>query len=230
MDTHQLYRQSRECRDREIVKRLLCWFTTNRREFPWRRGHLEPWQVIVVEIMLQQTNANRVAAIVPDFFRDYPTLRSLVEAEERVLVESLGTLGLQNRRAKSIVALARALLERAGRIPTSKRELEQLPGVGPYVAAAYMSTVLEQPAPMVDVNMARFVERLYGPRKLADIRHDPKVNGIAKRLIDIAGRFKQFNWAVMDLGAVHCKARHPSCSNCPLLEVCDFGQSRVCSP
>ena len=218
-----------ESRDREIVLRLLSWFDQYGRQLPWRDGSMEPWQVLVVEILLQQTRAERIAAFAPAFLADFPSLQALAATDERLLATRLATLGLQNRRASRLVALARALLARDGRIPNSKPELESLPGVGPYVAAAYMSTVLNQPEPMVDVNMARVIERLYGPRTLADIRYDPHINGIARRLIQHATRPKEFNWAVLDLGAAHCKARSPSCQSCPLIEVCPFGQARATS-
>ena len=211
--------RSRPCesRDREIVRRLQSWFDDHGRELPWRHGAMEPWQVIAVEILLQQTRAERIAAFVPAFLADFPSLPALAAVDEQVLAERLATLGLQNRRAARLVALARALLQRDGRVPDSKPELQLLPGVGPYVAAAYMSTVLGEPEPMVDVNMARVIERLYGPRTLSDIRYDPHVNGIAHRLVRLATRPREFNWAVLDLGGAHCKARSPSCRSCPLL-------------
>ena len=190
---------------------------------------MDPWQVLVVEILLQQTGAERIAAFVPAFLADFPSLHALAAINERTLAERLTPLGLQNRRAARLVALARVLLARDGRVPDSKPELESLPGVGPYVAAAYISTVLQEPEPMVDVNMARLIERLYGPRTLVDIRYDPHINSIAHRLIHLAARPREFNWAVLDLGAAHCKARSPSCVGCPLLEVCPFGQSGVTS-
>ena len=220
----------RDSRDREIVRRLLSWFDDYGRQLPWRHSTMEPWQVLVVEILLQQTRAERIGAFVPAFLNDFPSLRALAETDEPTLAGRLATLGLQNRRAGRLVALAGVLLARGGQIPNSKPELESLPGVGPYVAAAYMSTVLEQPEPMVDVNMARLIERLYGPRTLADIRYDPHINGIAQRLIHLAARPKEFNWAVLDLGAAHCTARSPSCVGCPLLEVCPFGRPRVTGP
>lgn len=219
----------RENRDREIVRRLLSWFDDNGRLLPWRHSAMEPWQVLVVEILLQQTGAERIAAFVPTFLADFPSLHALAETDERMLAGRLTPLGLQNRRAGRLIALARGLLARDGRVPNSKPELESLPGVGPYVAAAYMATVLQEPEPMVDVNMARLIERLYGPRTLADIRYDPHINSTAQRLIRFAARFKEFNWAVLDLGAAHCRARSPSCSDCPLLEFCPSGQSRVTS-
>lgn len=221
--------RQRESRDREIVRRLQSWFEDYDRNFPWRHNTLKPWQVLVVEILLQQTGAERIAAFVPAFLAEFPSLHALAATGERELAERLSTLGLQNRRASRLIALASALLSQNGQIPSSKRELESLPGVGPYVAAAYMSTVLNEPEPMVDVNMARLIERVYGPRSLADIRYDPHINGIAQRLIHLAARPREFNWAVMDLGSAHCKARSPLCHGCPLLEVCPFGQQSVTS-
>ena len=217
-------------RDREVVRRLLSWFGHYGRQFPWRDSTMEPWQVVVVEILLQQTGAERIAAFTPAFFVDYPSLYALATADEQMLADRLAPLGLHNRRAGRLVALAGALLARDGRVPDSKAALQSLPGVGPYVAAAYLSTVLRQPEPMVDVNMARLIERLYGPRTLADIRHDPHINSIAHRLIHLAAQPREFNWAVLDLGAAHCRARSPSCVGCPLLEVCPFGRRRVTSP
>ncbi len=214
-------------RDRNIVRSLLSWFDDCGRQFPWRHGTLEPWQVLVVEILLQQTQAERIAAFAPAFLADFQSLEVLADADETILAERLKTLGLHNQRARRLTALAGELLALDGRVPKLKSELESLPGVGRYVASAYMSTVLQEPVPMVDVNMARLFERLYGPRKLADIRYDPHINGIAHRLILLAGRPREFNWAVLDLGAAHCTARAPSCLACPLLQVCPFGTTRL---
>ena len=218
-----------ESRDREIIRRLLFWFGDFGRRFPWRDNTMEPWQVLVVEILLQQTCAERVASFVPGFLAEFSSLYVLSATDVPILTERLATLGLQNRRAVQLVALAGALLARDGQVPTSRRELKSLPGVGPYVAAAYMSTVLQEPEPMIDVNMARLIERIYGPRVLKDIRFDPHINDIAHRLIDLSARPREFNWAVMDLGAAHCKAPSPSCSGCPLLVVCPFGQRATMS-
>ena len=176
----------RESRDQEIVSRLLSWFGDYGRQFPWRNNTIEPWQVLVVEILLQQTRAERIAEFVPAFLADFSSLHALAATDEPMLAQRLAPLGLQNRRAGRLVALAGVLLARDGRVPNSKPELQSLPGVGPYVAAAYLSTVLQEPEPMVDVNMARLIERLYGPRTLADIRYDPHINSIAHRLIGLA--------------------------------------------
>lgn len=214
-------------RDREVVQSLLSWFCDNKRTFPWREEGLERWQFLVVEMLLQQTQAERVAAFIPAFFREYSALEDLVNTDEGKLAHRLAILGLQHRRANKLQEFARAILAQDGLLPNSREELEALPGVGPYVAAAYLSAVLEEPEPMVDVNMARLIERLYGPRMLADIRYDPHINGVARRLIELAPRPRDFNWAVVDIGAAHCTARSPACEGCPLISVCPFGKARV---
>lgn len=214
-------------RDQEVLQRLLSWFEDNRRSFPWREGRLEPWQVLIAEILLQQTQAERVSAFLPGFLAEFPELEMLLDVDEAALASRLASLGLHRRRAQRLQALAGALLALEGQVPQDKEGLRQLPGVGPYIAAAFLSTVLDRPEPMVDVNMARLVERLYGPRTLADIRYDPHINGIAARLVALAPRARDFNWAVLDLCAACCTARRPNCEDCPLLPVCPSGENWV---
>ena len=96
----------REIRDQEIVRRLLSWFANYGRQLPWRNSTMEPWQVLVVEILLQQTRAERIAAFVPAFLVDFPSLHVLATTDESTLADRLATLGLQNRRAVRLIALA----------------------------------------------------------------------------------------------------------------------------
>ena len=93
----------RESRDREVVRRLLCWFDDYGRQLPWRHSTMEPWQVLVVEILLQQTRAERIAAFVPAFLADFPSLHALAATDEQLLAKRLTALGLQNRRAGRLV-------------------------------------------------------------------------------------------------------------------------------
>ena len=181
----------------------------------------------MVEILLQQTRAERIASFVPKFLTDYPSLYVIAKTPESTLATRLSSLGLQNRRAKQLIALAGALLDRDAQVPNLKSDLQSLPGIGPYIASAYLSTVLEKAEPMVDVNMARLIERLYGTRKLADIRYDPHINGIANRLIKLVSKPVELNWAMLDLGALHCTAHSPSCADCTLLTVCPTGRANV---
>ena len=117
--------------------------------------------------------------------------------------------------------LAQALKHSNGRLPKTRAEAEALPMIGQYIANAFELFVLKKPAPLLDVNMARVLERYFGPRKLADIRYDPYLQDLAQRVVEHHASI-QLNWAVLDLGALVCKARSPNCVNCPLLAGCHY--------
>jgi len=200
------------------------WFSENGRHLPWRGKAVKSWVLLVTEMLLQQTQAERVADFFHEFFEEFPSPSSVLAVDEEVLCERLAPLGLQRKRSQRIREHAHAIQQMGSGLPSTMSELQDLPGVGPYIAAAYLSVILGQPEPTVDVNMARLLERVYGPRRLVDIRYDPHVNGTARRLIQLVVPPKRFNWAVLDLAAANCKARRPVCDNCPLLLRCSYGK------
>lgn len=123
--------------DPQVVAALVDWYEEHGRHLPWRSsGAFHPWQVLVIEILLQQTQAPRVAAFIPAFFDRYPTLSRLRACGESAIAEALRPLGLHRRRAARLCALAVRLEELGGRVPRHRAELEALPGVGEYVASA----------------------------------------------------------------------------------------------
>ncbi len=204
-----------------MVAGLVEWYAENGRDFSWRGpGAYQPWQVLVIEILLQQTQAARVAEFLPGFFHRYPTLPSMRVAGEAALADALHPLGLHRRRAARLCALAASLDKLGDRVPRGREELEALPGVGQYVASAALANLYGDAEPTIDVNMARLVERLYGPRRLADLRKDPHIQGVSRRLLAAAERPAELNWAVLDLGSAHCRARTPVCDSCPLRTPC----------
>jgi len=209
----------------EVLERLLRWYQVHGRQLPWRAEGWGEWRLVVTEILLQQTPADRVAGFVTGFFRRYPTATHLAATQRRRLEEDLKPLGLQRRRASRLKLLAEWIDEHK-ELPEDRRGLMALPGIGPYVAAAVMATLRGQPIATVDVNMARFIERVFGPRSRADIRYDPHVNDTARKLALKAPSAKDFNWAVLDLSAFHCTARNPRCSDCPIRPCCPTGASR----
>jgi A/G-specific adenine glycosylase len=111
------------------------------------------------------------------------------------------------------------MAKRNGRFPSDRADIEALPGIGQYIANAIQLFCHKLPRPLLDVNMARVLERVFGTRKLADIRYDPFLQ-------DLAGRFvrskmsARLNWAILDLAATICLARNPCCRNCPLAVMC----------
>jgi len=200
--------------------RLLSWYQAHGRKFPWRKETpVTVYEVIVTEVLLQRTKAETVARIYDEFMQRYPSWQALAQADQGELRELVVTLGLWRRRTETLLRLAKAIVEQGG-IPSLDREsLEALPGVGQYIANAVLSICRDQREPMLDVNMTRVLERVFGPRKMADIRYDPYLQELSRAVLPEKNS-RQLNWAVLDLGALVCTERHPRCQQCPLLEQC----------
>lgn len=195
-----------------------AWFAIHGRSFRWRRGELSPWQVLVAECLLSQTQSPRVDAFLGPFFREIASLDALAERPEAELAELLRPLGLHHRRARTLRALARALRGRP--LPRAREALLALPGVGPYVADAYLCAVHGERVAMLDVNFVRILERRFARRVLADERDDPVLAALARALVAGAPDPRRFNWAMLDLAAGVCTARAPRCGACPVASGC----------
>lgn len=203
----------------EAVPRLLeAWYAQNARDFRWRRGELTPWQVLVAEVCLQQTMSPRVDALLPGFFAQFPDAASLAAAPREAVESALRPLGFQRKRAAVLQGLAKAL---AGRdMPHTREELLSLPGVGQYVAAAFLCAVNGEATFLLDVNFARIVERVFAPRLRPDLRDDPVLEQVGRALAAAATDPRRFNWAMLDLGALACRPSAPRCDRCPLVAHC----------
>lgn len=210
-------------RMRAFRRRLLAWYVVHGRRFPWRRTNEPSYRMIVAEVLLQRTRAETVAAFYSTFFRRFPSWRRLGAAQPWQLERFLRPLGLWRRRADTLVRLASAINARRGRLPREREEIEGLPGVGQYVANAVQLIRWRIPAPLLDVNMARVLERYFGPRCLADIRYDPYLQSLAWRLVD-DGDSLSTSWAILDLGAMVCMRRLPRCGACPLRRGCSHAR------
>jgi len=108
-------------------------------------------------------------------------------------------------------------------LPKTRDGLQALPGIGQYVASAVLVYVYGRPAPLLDTNMARVLERFFGDRQLADIRYDPYLQELAQAVVD-GNDAKSVNWAVLDLAATVCRLRAPRCIECPLATRCLFAK------
>jgi A/G-specific adenine glycosylase len=198
--------------------RLLAWFDRVRRELPWR-GTRDPYRILVSEVMLQQTRAETVIPYFERFLGRFPTRRALARAPiEEVLAQWSG-LGYYGR-ARRLHAAVRAL-EAAGRdFPRTAAELEELPGIGPYTAAAVASIAFDEAVPVLDGNAIRVLARRTGyaddPRTAAGRRH---LLAAGAELID-STRPGDSNQALMELGATLCSPRAPRCNACPLTTSC----------
>jgi len=198
--------------------RLLAWGERTRRDLPWRRTR-DPWAVLVAELMLQQTQAVRVAARYEAVLRALPTPEACARVPVGEVVRAWAGLGY-NRRAVSLHRAAVVVTERhGGRLPDDLAALLALPGVGPYTARAVLAFAFERDVGVVDTNAGRVLARWEGrtlrPREvqvLADAAVPP-------------GAGWAWNQAVLDLGATVCRRRRPRCDACPVRESCAWASA-----
>ena len=208
-------------RVRGFRERVLHWFDRAGREFPWRRRSASSYRKVIAEVLLQRTRAETVLDFYPRFVADFPSWRRLGNASEADLREYLEPIGLWRRRASSLRRLSHAMVERGGRFPKLRDEVEALPGVGQYIANSILLLVHDEREPLLDGGMARVLERYFGPRELADIRFDPYLQQLARRVVD-HGRSAEVSWALLDLSAMICRPRQPRCTECPVRRGCQF--------
>lgn len=221
MATHQ--------RDSAIVRRLVRWFDANARDLPWRAhvgGRRDPYASLVSEAMLQQTQVSRVLEKYEDFMKRFPTVTSLARARDEQVLAAWSGLGYY-RRARNLHLAAKQIVERhGGRTPQDVPSLLALAGVGRYTAGAIASIVFNQPAPIVDGNVARALLRIEGERLDPSTRDGSAyLWRRAEELAQRAARAKdaspaRFNEGLMELGALVCKPVNPRCGACPLASLC----------
>ena len=213
---------------REFRQGILEWYQRYGRQFPWRQA-TSCYERIVAEILLQRTQANTVAKFYPRFIEKYPSWEVLAQAAEGDLQVLLQPIGLWRRRAHTMVALASVIVGEQGRLPSSRDELESLPGISQYMASSILLLCHGERVALVDVNVARVLERVFGERHLSDIRYDPYLQNLAQRVVR-AGDPVSCNWAIIDLASAICLPTTPKCSICPLRGVCRFAAASSALP
>ncbi len=206
---------------------LLAWFEENRRDFFWRGENPGVFAILLSEILLQRTPADRVDAVIRQLLVQYPTAKALGEAPLADLETFLQPLGLFRRRAKVLHQLAEDLTKQyRGRVPRAYDKLEKLHGVGDYIARAVRCFGFGYREPIVDVNVIRIFERVFSvqvhdPAK--DPRRNPHLLEFAEEMLPPGRQYiKQYNWALLDHGALVCTPANPKCEDCPIKEYCDF--------
>jgi A/G-specific adenine glycosylase len=200
---------------------LLAWYDRHRRRLPWRAlpgETADPYRVWLSEIMLQQTTVQAVKPYFEAFTRRFPTVRDLAKSPTEEIMRMWAGLGYYSR-ARNLHACAKAVVaEHHGRFPADEAALLELPGVGPYTAAAIASIAFDRRAVVVDGNVERVVSRLHCiETPLPDAK--PEIRRHADAMTPDA-RPGDYAQAMMDLGATICSPRRPSCGVCPFLGGC----------
>jgi len=212
-----------------LRRRLLCWLARNGRSFPWREAGRTPYEVVVAEILLQRTTAAGVARAYIGFLKRYPSWFSLAQSPLVDLENALRPLGLWRQKALAFQRLALTIEMNGGIVPGTSKELERLPGIGPYTASAVLAIVYGKAEPLLDVNMARLLGRFLDPPEGLEAKPKRTLHALALRLVRSKCAL-EVNWAVLDFGALVCRARHPLCPECPLRARCQYAMARQLQP
>jgi len=200
--------------ERQHFRRLLLqWFDRHKRDLPWRRDR-DPYRVWLSEIMLQQTRVNAVTDHYERFLQRFPTIEKLASARESSVLAAWSGLGYY-RRVRMLHAAAKKIVkEYRGDFPGTAEDLESLPGIGRYTAAAIASIAFDLPVAAVDGNVERVLQRVQGKSLAGEDLWRAAAALLSQR------RPGDFNQAMMELGAMICLPRQPQCLLCPVSSFC----------
>ncbi len=208
-----------EERAKAVTEPLLEWFDQHKRDLPWRKTD-DPYRIWVSEIMLQQTQVDRVRAYYERFLEAFPTFEDLADAVDIEVLPLWEGLGYYSR-VRNMLAAAREVVEHhGGEFPRTMEEALALPGVGEYTAGAVLSIAWDIPVPAVDANVVRVIARVFAIEgKVSRGKARRRISELARTAIPDT-RAGDFNQALMELGAQMCQPWRPGCLICPLCEIC----------
>ncbi|MSP78669.1 MAG: A/G-specific adenine glycosylase [Dehalococcoidia bacterium] len=198
-----------------VHRLLLEWFATHKRDMPWRRTR-DPFAILVSEFMLQQTQVARVTPKYEVFMTRFPTIEALAAASVSEVLKAWSGLGYNMRSIRLHRVAQEVVKSFGGTIPSAPDDLRKLPGIGAYSAAAVACFAFAAQMPTIDVNVRRVVGRvLFGIES-------PSVKEMDQAATDLlpTGKARDWNLALMDLGATVCTAKRPHCFECPLRDGC----------
>jgi A/G-specific adenine glycosylase len=199
-------------------QRLLEWWSANRRDLPWRKTR-DPYRILISEVMLQQTQVDRVIPYYERWLEVFPNVEALAAAPTAEVIRLWAGLGY-NRRAVNLQRTAQAVVEGGGAFPEDVESLKDLPGIGPYTAGAIACFAFEQDVPFIDTNMRRVLHRIFlGPELPELLANDREITAMAASVIP-PGKGWDWNQALIEFGALQCTARKPLCVVCPMQSIC----------
>src|SRR2546425_2764375 len=205
-------------RRRSFQRRVLGWYAAHGRDLPWRRTR-DPYAILVSEVLSHQTQIARVLPVYARLLGQYPSVHAMAQApltDVKAITDPLG----YKIRGGWLHAAALRVADRGGVFPQTIEELRRLPGVGRYTAGAVMSFAHHRDEPVLDTNVARLLRRHFGVA-VSDRARTNELWSLAAAVVP-KGKGYLINQALMDLGAIVCRARAPRCGDCPLRRSCIF--------
>lgn len=205
---------------KKIHEIIIKWGMCHLRDFPWRKTK-NPYKILIAEIMLHRTQANQVKEIYEDFIIEYPDFCSICRTDPDIISFELEKLGL-HWRAKLLYKLSCKICEEFdGNIPTKKNDLIQLPGIGHYIASAFLCFAYNQPYPLLDTNTIRILGRVFGLKITDSSRRSKQYENLMYSFLS-SGNCKKFSLSLIDFGNSVCTPRTPLCDECPINQFCCF--------
>jgi A/G-specific adenine glycosylase len=204
---------------KKFNKLLLDWTAHGLRDFPWRHDRT-PFSIYVAELLLKRTTSTAALRVYGPFLEKYPTILSISEADEGDLVEVLRPIGLHKQRAKGFLESANVIVKKYnGEFPEDFGQLSEIPHIGPYTAACILSFGMDIPVPAVDSNVMRVLKNVF-QRSLPEKAGINDYFELAQSIIP-EDRHAEFNYGLIDLGAVICSYRGCKKELCPFKDICD---------
>ncbi len=203
-----------------LTESLLLWYSQNKRPLPWRET-LDPYKIWLSEVILQQTRVSQGMDYYHRFLAAFPDVRSLAAADEQEVLKLWQGLGYYSR-ARNMHHAAKEVVEKHnGIFPQTAEGLKKLKGIGDYTAAAIASICFDESTAVLDGNVARVISRLYAVETAVDTNKGREL--LTDLAVQLLGNHHPgtFNQATMELGALVCTPKSPSCDTCPLAFSCE---------
>ena len=202
---------------------IINWYRNHARDFPWRHTK-DPYKIMIAEFMLHRTKAEQVVPVYNDFIKKFPDVYSLARADPEEVLSVTRHLGLHWRGRHFIESAKYIVNQLNGRFPDDYDNLRKIPGVGEYIAGAMVTVCFNKPAPVVDSNIARFIQRHSGLSVIGEKRRSREIKKISYELFRHTEPGKLL-FAIIDFTKIICRPIRPLCNNCILKGSCKTGIS-----
>lgn len=203
----------------EYQKRLSEWYLQNGRDLPWRKTH-DPYKILISEVMLQQTQVDRVLPKYFEFLERFPTIQDLATASNGDVLRVWSGLGYNSRALRLKAVAEEAVKMYDGQLPDDREKLKALKGIGEYTSGAILAFAYHKQVSFIDTNIKRLVHRVFVGLELQGWKKtDKEMGGIVDEVCDFEHAY-EYHQALMDLGATICKATKLHCHICPMKDMC----------
>jgi A/G-specific adenine glycosylase len=213
-------KKARNLNSSVLIQSVVTWFRSYGRTFPWRSTS-NSFHILIAEVLLRQTQANRVVEPYLELIERYPNPQTLAEADTMELRKWFRPLGLV-KRADFLVQCAQILIkDYEGQVPGNLKVLESLPGLGKYSARAILCLGFNKPIPMIDEGGGRVLRRVFGHEPRGPAFSDPALMDATIRILPNESP-RDFNLGLIDIANAYCHPNKPDCLECPLLKECSY--------